>query len=160
MNKQTLTPMHLPCRQAPHRMILCLILMVMLGIATTAQAENRFSERSLRGSWGFSASGTVFPPALPSPTPAAAVGLMSFDGEGGCAFRDRINIGGMATPDFRDSFECRYSVNPDGTGSISVSFVNEPGPVPLSFVIINQRELRFIRTDAGVAEGVAKRRRP
>src|SRR5690606_2314148 len=39
-------------------------------------AQGRYSLRSLHRTYGFSASGTILPPAVPSPTPALAVGLM------------------------------------------------------------------------------------
>ena len=49
-------------------------------------------------------------------------------------------------------------MEPDGTGTITVTFMGDPGPTPLSFVVVdNERELRFVRTDLGVAEGVAWR---
>ena len=57
-------------------------------------AQGRYSLRSLHRTYGFSASGTILPPAVPSPTPAVAVGLMTFDGRGGCTIADTINIGG------------------------------------------------------------------
>jgi len=45
----------------------------------------------------------------------------------------------------------------NGRGSINVAFPGDPGPVPLSFVLVDHdREMRFIRTDLGVAAGVAK----
>lgn len=129
---------------------------------STSDASQAFSNRSVRGTWGFSASGTIVPPALPSATPAVAVGIIKFDGNGECTFTDQINIGGNAIPStgFRTSSSCDYSVSSDGTGTIGVSFPGDPGPTPLTFVIVDEgKELHFIRTDAGVANGVAKRQR-
>lgn len=119
-------------------------------------AQGRYDLRSLRRTYGFSASGTILPPAVPSPTPAVAVGLMTFDGEGNCTIADTINIGGTVA--VRGATPGTYTVDPDGTGTITVAFPGDPGPTPLSFVIVeNAHELRFVRTDLGVAEGVAKR---
>jgi hypothetical protein len=106
------------------------------------------------------AKGTIVDPASAAQTPAAAVGIMDFDGNGGCEIVDQINIGGQAISPagFRTSTTCSYAVNPDGTGTIIAEFTGDPGPTPLSFVIVDDKnELRFIRTDVGVAEGVAKR---
>jgi hypothetical protein len=115
-----------------------------------------FTNSSIRGTWGFSANGTIVPPAADAPIPAVAVGTMTFDGAGGCFIADTININGQSF--YRTSDVCIYTVNPDGTGTIEAQFPGDPEPVPLSFVIVNKRkELRFIRTDLGVASGVAKR---
>lgn len=127
--------------------------------STSAAGPHRFDNGTIKGVWGFSANGTIQPPALPSATPAVAVGLVKFDGDGRCSFTDQVNIGGTAIPStgFRTSSSCDYSVNTDGTGTITVSFPSE-GPTPLTFVIVDKaEELRFIRTDAGVASGVAKK---
>lgn len=142
--------------------LLSLFVMVLTGILfgiTGAQAEIQgagYTNKRIHGNWGFSASGTIVPPALPAATPAAAVGIITFDGEGGCSISDTINIGGTSAS--RTSTTCTYSVNPDGSGSLSALFPGDPGPTPLSFVIVdNAKEIRFIRTDLGVASGVASR---
>ncbi len=130
------------------------------GPPTVSADDDGFTNESIEGAWGFSASGTVLPPALPAATPVAAVGIMTFDGDGGCSITDQINIGGAAVPPvgFRTSTTCSYAVNSDGTGTISVLFSGDPGPIPLTFVIVDDaEEIRFIRTDLGVASGVAKR---
>lgn len=122
-----------------------------------AQGQGAFNENSIRGTWGFSAQGTVLAPDPPGPFPAAAVGIMEFSSNGDCSITDVVNFGGAATP-VRTSTECTFTVNPDGMGTILAEFPGDPGPTPLSFVIVdNKRELQFIRTDAGVARGVAKR---
>lgn len=124
--------------------------------STMAVADDRLSNRSIRGDWGFSALGTIVPPAVPAATPAAAIGTIYFDGRGGCFFDDTVNIGGTSVS--RSSTECSYTVNSNGSGSILVSFPGDPGPTPLSIVVVdNAREIRFIRTDLGIAEGVIKR---
>ena len=125
-------------------------------LAHAPAAQGRYDLRSLHRPYGFSASGTILPPALPAPTPAVAVGVMTFDGDGNCTIADTINIGGTVA--VRGATPGTYTVEPDGTGTILVTFPGDPGPTPLSFVIVeNGRELRFVRTDLGVAEGVAKR---
>jgi hypothetical protein len=110
----------------------------------------------MRGSWGFSASGTILPPAAPAPTPAVAVGLMTFDPQTrDCVIMDTINIGGARLS--RTSESCTYSLTTDGRGSIVAGFPGDPELTPLAFVLVDkEREMRFVRTDLGVAEGVAK----
>lgn len=133
-----------------------LLIVALLCAAPGAWAKKVFDAASVEGDWGFSASGTILPPALPAATPAVAVGTLSFDGIGSCTLSDTINIGGVSAS--RTSTSCSYTVNPDGTGTITVLLPGDPGPTPLSFVLVDKaRELRFIRTDLGVASGVAKR---
>lgn len=116
-----------------------------------------FTDQSLTGNWGFSASGVIVPPAVPAHVHAAAVGIMTFDGAGGCVISDTINLDGQTFAD-RQSTACSYQVNEDGTGTITAQFASEPFPVPLSFVIVGHGHgFRFIRTDAGVASGEAQR---
>jgi hypothetical protein len=143
--------------------LLSLLVMVLTSILIFGLAGNQsdaqaagFTDKRIQGDWGFSAAGTILPPALPAATPAAAVGIMAFDGMGGCSITDTINIGGTSAS--RTSTTCTYSVNPDGSGSLSALFPGDPGPTPLSFVMVdNAKEIRFIRTDLGVASGVARR---
>ncbi|NND59438.1 MAG: hypothetical protein HKN49_04145 [Gammaproteobacteria bacterium] len=122
---------------------------------TAGANQGSYSATSIKGVWAFSASGTIVPD-----TPAVAIGLAEFDGNGGCLFRDQINIGGIAQPSptgFRDSISCSYAVNTDGTGTIAVRFATDPADIPLTFVIISRAELHFIRPDLGVARGTMKR---
>jgi len=107
----------------------------------------------MRGTWGFSASGTIVPPPPLAPTPAAAVGVITFEPTGECRIDDTINIGGTIA--LRTSDSCSYVLQ-SGRGTI-VAIFGDGSIVPLSFVLVDhERELRFIRTDLGVAEGVAK----
>ena len=122
--------------------------------------DNRvFTNKSIKGRWGFSAQGTILPPFAPALTPASAVGTLDFDGSGGCSITDTENIGGIVIP-FRttDDGDCMYSVNPDGTGTLSFAFPGDPGPGLVSFVILNKNEVRDMRADSlAVATGVWKR---
>ena len=117
-----------------------------------------FTNESIKGRWGFSAQGTVLPPAVPVPTLAAAVGIVDFDGVGGCSITDTVNLGGTKIGPLTTK-TCTYSVNSNGTGTLSFAFPDDPGPTPVSFVIMdNMKEIRDIRTDQfAVAVGIFKR---
>ncbi len=125
--------------------------LLFLGIPS-AQADGHFTERSLRGVWVASASGTL------GTMQAAAVGLFTFDAAGGCTQTATLNAGGTVTP--LTSIACSYTVNSDGSGSLTVTF---PGALTFTvdFVIVEvEKELHLIVSDpAGttVASGVAKR---
>ena len=117
-----------------------------------------FTNESIKGRWGFSAQGTVLPPAVPVPTLAVAVGIVDFDGVGGCSITDTVNLGGTKIGPLTTK-TCTYSVNSNGTGTLSFAFPDDPGPTPVSFVIMdNMKEIRDIRTDQfAVAVGIFKR---
>lgn len=126
------------------------------GSASASDHGDGRTAQSLNGSWGFSAAGTIVPPAVTSPVPAAAEGTMEFNGSGGCRVTDTLNVGG--TPSTRVSTSCHYSVAADGRGKLTAEFPDEPAPVPLAFVLVRHgSEFRFIRADAVVASGVADR---
>jgi hypothetical protein len=138
------------------RAISLLLLILGLSGGPRIQAQDpQFGPESIRGNWGFSAQGIIVPPAAPQPIPAVAMGIMTFNRDGNCSISDTININGTSAS--RSSLTCTFAVNPDGTGSIEATFPGDPGPTPLSFVIADHKsEIRFIRTDLGVAAGVAK----
>ena len=117
-----------------------------------------FTNESIKGRWGLSAQGMVLPPAVPVPTLAVAVGIVDFDGVGGCSITDTLNLGGTKIGPLTTK-TCTYSVNSNGTGTLSFAFPDDPGPTPVSFVIVdNMREIIDIRTDQfAVAMGVLKR---
>jgi hypothetical protein len=116
-----------------------------------------FTNQSLEGKWGFSDQATLVPPAVPEPIPAVSVGIVDLDGEGNCTGSDRLNLNGTDIGP-RTFDTCSYSVNPDGTGSITVTIEDDPAPVSLFFVTVDkEREFRYILSGAVVGEGVAKR---
>lgn len=135
--------------------ILLLLLLGTNGGPRIQAQDPQFGTEIILGNWGFSAQGTLVPPAAPESVPAVAMGIMTFNRDGSCSISDTININGAAAS--RSSLACTFAVNPDGTGSLEAVFPGDPGPTPLSFVIAGHKsEIRFIRTDLGVATGVAK----
>jgi hypothetical protein len=114
--------------------------------------EDRFTNRSLQGGWGFSADAEIDGVGA-----AVAAGLYTFDGEGGCTFSETLNISAVGVSS-RSAEICTYSVNADGTGTIARTFA-DASISNVAFVIVDRKkELRFIVTDLGlVASGVAKR---
>jgi hypothetical protein len=128
------------------------VLAVMFGVAGASLAE-QFSESSLKGAGGFSAQGTL------GGAPAATVGLINFDGNGGCSETATLNVGGsVVTLSTTPNGSCSYDVNADGTGILNVNF---PPAFTAHFVIVDSKqEFHFIVADTGaIASGVAKRQR-
>jgi hypothetical protein len=99
-----------------------------------------FSDRSLKGYYGFNSSFSMFvasgpnQPLVPA-LPFASMGRIFFDGEGGCKVSSIGNVNGQSTPSTSSS--CRYNVNPDGTGTSEAVFPGTPiaDPIPIAFVI-------------------------
>lgn len=114
-----------------------------------AQEERKFTDRSLRGAYGLIANGF----SDGATTPGVRAGIFTFDGKGGCSIVSVVNAGTAGSVS-QNSTTCTYTVNPDGTGTLTADI-----PYNAFFVITNHgRELQVIRTEAGiVASGVAKR---
>ncbi|MEJ2365811.1 MAG: hypothetical protein P8075_13340 [Deltaproteobacteria bacterium] len=108
-----------------------------------------FSEKSVRGSYGFSFQGEIL-----GVGPVAAVGVLEADGRGNITDASRtINISGIT---FEQTFTCTYSVNPDGTGS-AVCELDEPppegAPAVETFGVVlvdNAKGFRFVGTTPGI----------
>jgi hypothetical protein len=125
------------------------------GLGSAPPAPN-CSERSLRGWYGFSMSGT-FPVAVPSSTPPlkaellAIVGKINFDGVGGTTFYSTINHeGAVGEPTYTPSgapvtARGTYTMRSDCTGSMTVPPGGIPVPVRFNFVSVdNGKELLLI----------------
>lgn len=99
---------------------------VVSGIARAAQAGG-----SLNGAYGFQVNSWPFP--------AGAIGVMNFDGAGNVAISTTTH---GDDPTARANFTGTYSVNPDGSGTIT-----SPGP-SFAFVITDGgSQLLLLRTD-------------
>jgi hypothetical protein len=134
-------------------LVSCFASVFVLGIVSNVQAQAKCSDASLKGSFGVTSTGTIV-----GVGPLAAVGVVTFDGEGNHTGFDDISINGTIS---RGTFSGTYKVNPDCTGSDIENF--EGGPtIQRNFVIVdNGREIRFIVTNPGNAvTAVAKKQSP
>jgi hypothetical protein len=138
---------------APTTLVLFAIVFV-LGIAPRAQAgENRgCSNATLRGSFGYTASGTLLPTAVPAPLagPFGEIGRQTFDGNGNTTATATINANGNIV---NVTIEGTYTVNPDCTGSMTRD-VSPLGVTAHDDLVIDDDgvELRTIATDPGEIE--------
>jgi hypothetical protein len=83
----------------------------MLGLAPNAHAQQRCSNASLRGGYGFHSSATV----VPAGTPRTVIAVFTFDGRGTYAGTVTLNDNGSIIQ-FPDTGT--YVVNPDCTGTL------------------------------------------
>ena len=141
-------------------LVTMLMLAAVLSAVVTTQAVANYSLKSLKGSYGFSGSGTLAGGTIQ----VAVVGVNSFDGAGGCQITARFNVAGAVTS--LTTATCSYTVNPNGTGGITATF-NEPpfGPFRSDFVIADsKKEIRFVLSDGfgggTVGSGVAHKQEP
>ena len=117
---------------------------------TKAQAEHRScSNATLRGGFGYTATGTLIGAPAPFAGPFGEVGRATFDGDG--------NTSGTATLSANANivnitFTGTYTVNPDCTGSMTLN-VSPLGITGTSFFVIDDDglEIRTISADQGIA---------
>ncbi len=99
------------------------------GIAT-AHAEKVFSTASIRGSYGISYS-VVLPNASGPPQFLSGTGVFQADGAGHVTGHETTNGNGQVCD---GTMTGTYTVNPDGTGTLSVTFTaTTPGCTDLTF---------------------------
>jgi hypothetical protein len=118
-----------------------------LGIVPGAQAgqDKECSNASLRGSFGFSSTGTLLAIPPPSAGPFAEIGRQTFDGRGD-------NTEGTATLSANGNinhvtFFGTYVVSPDCTGSMTLFVLPLGRTITLEFVIDDDgAELRALLT--------------
>jgi hypothetical protein len=143
------------------------VIVAALALALTARRsaadavadEEQFSNRTVRGSYGFNSSlGWLLPPAAPQAVPAAGMGKVVFDGNGNCQVTSVANFNGNIA--HLSSSSCTYSVDAGGMGSAEAVFPGAPvpGPVDVSFVIVDHGwEIRFLNTSFILGTFTARR---
>jgi hypothetical protein len=135
-----------------HTLAVVFATVFVLSIVTRAQAgEHRgCSNATLRGSFGFTSTGTLL--ALPPPLagPFAEVGRQTFDGNGNTDATATASANGNIA---KLTLQGTYAVNPDCTGSMTLFVFELNGSFNADFVIDDDgEELRVILTDPGVVE--------
>jgi hypothetical protein len=143
---------------APTTLVMVFATLLVLGIVPRAQADEHreCSDSSLRGSFGFTNTGTNL--ALPPPFagPIAQIGRQTFDGRGNTDATATLSANGNI---FRVTVQGTYSVNPDCTGSMTLSISPLGATALVDFVIDDDgSELRAIITDAGAIESLVFKR--
>lgn len=112
----------------------------------------RCTEAALRGSYGYSYSGTI---VEVGPFPISATGVITLDGAGQISGTYVTNFGRVIAGNVTGT----YAVNADCTGTAALGFVALGQNSNASFVVVdNGKEILFQSTDPRlVVTGVAKR---
>lgn len=108
---------------------------------------------TLRGSFGYTSTGTLLLSAVPAPYagPFAEVGIQSFDGRGNTQATATIDSNGNINQQV--GISGTYVVNSDCTGSMTLSVPALGATVHADFVIDHNRaEIRAVSTDSGIIE--------
>ena len=114
------------------RILFFLLTLVVVGSQSlTAHASSR-SNGTIRGSYAFTIHGQVF---LPNGSTLLIDGLAktTFDGNGNLTQLDAIAVNGNVAPGWASNTGT-YSVNPDCTGSATITNGNQP-PVHLQLIV-------------------------
>jgi hypothetical protein len=118
-----------------------------LGVVPNAQAkhDNECTQNNLNGAYGYFFTGSAVDIG-----PVAAVGLVTFDGEGNVSHKDALNTNGKT---IRRSGNGNYQVNSNCTGSVAVT--GDFGQFSFDFMIIpgsSGKEFSLILTNPGAIQ--------
>jgi hypothetical protein len=124
------------------------------GGAVEQHNVNQFSLATMKGTHGFVYNGT-----LTGIGPIASAGPIVFDGRGHLSADYNVTIDGTL---FQGSFTGTYTVNANGTGTVTLNLPRLGIQSHGSFVIVNDgNETFFTSTDPGqTVTGVTKKMRP
>jgi hypothetical protein len=126
-------------------MLCCLLALGTSALAQSANPEpnsGRCSNRTLSGTYGYSAQGQVLPaPGLAFPF--TSTGRATFDGTGNVSWVEHTVIGGAQQgADWTPSTSGTYTVNSDCTGTMVVITPNSPVPLNI-FISLAQHGKQF-----------------
>jgi hypothetical protein len=133
------------------RLLFTLSLPMLALCAASAARAQTCSDRTLKGSYGYTVTGSVITPVGPLISgPFAAVGRIVFDGEGHVSTVRSLSDNGEVLQD--DSGTGTYSLKSDCTGFFNIT-VGPPGNtvvLNLNIVFDDIGELRGIVTNSGI----------
>ena len=113
------------------RISLVLLTIALASSAVTARAS--CTNSTIKGTYAFTIHGTVFLPGGAPPLLVDGLAKTTFDGYGNLTQLDAVAVNGNVAPGWRLSMGT-YSVNPDCTGTFTVSNGNQP-PIHAQFIV-------------------------
>jgi hypothetical protein len=138
-------------------MLCCLLALGASAVAQSTKPESRAghcSNRSLSGTYGYSAQGQV----LPAPGLAflfGSTGMATFDGTGNVSWLEHTVIGGAQQgADWTPSTSGTYTVNSDCTGTMVVITPNSPVPLNIFISLVQQGKQFYSVVNGNAITGV------
>jgi len=130
---------------------------LVLGMVSKAlAADNVCSNATLKGTFAFTSTGFITPPAPAPAQPFAIVGTQTFDGNGAFTAAGTVSLNGKIIP---VTLEGRYTVNPECAGTFTAHISPVAITTNVFFVIDdNGKGFQAIQTDSGVVVTAIARR--
>jgi len=119
-----------------------------------ALADPQFSERDIKGPYGFAFDGFAGAPGAPTGNTlaVASVGRFTADGHGNITDGARTLV--VAGNAVRQTFTCTYSVNADGTGHADCIVTPQtPADEHFDFVIVNKGDEAYFTAVPAAGQG-------
>lgn len=115
-----------------------------LGLIGSLGHARTFGENDLAGAWVLTAQGTILGTAMP----LSLLGVIEFERGGHCQLDGTVNAGGLSW--LSSAASCGFQLKSNGTGSLVIKL--PPGPVvmssvPLSFIVVDEHEIRAMAID-------------
>jgi hypothetical protein len=125
--------------------------MLLLAMAAQAQCTNAL----LNGNYGFTIEGTKLA-GQGLLGPQMGVAMAQFKGDGSFTQIDTVTINGEVVADFTHSpANGTYTVNPDCTGTFTITFTDGRPPVATNFVVVdNGCEIDTVVISVGGNQGI------
>jgi len=114
------------------RILFFLLTLVVVGSQSSTAHAGACSNSTIRGSYAFTIHGTVFLPGGPTLL-IDGLARTTFDGNGNITQLDAVAANGNVPPGWRTSTGT-YSVNPDCTGTFTVSNGDQP-PIHAQMIV-------------------------
>ena len=115
------------------RISLLLMALALAASSTLTAHASACSNWTLKGTYAFTIHGTIFLPGGAPPLLVDGLAKTTFDGNGNLTQLDAVAIDGNVAPGWRPSTG-NYSVNPDCTGTFTVSNGNQP-PINAQLIV-------------------------
>jgi hypothetical protein len=115
------------------RILSFLLTLVVVGSQSSTAHASACSNLTIKGTYAFTIHGTVFLPGGAPPLLVDGLAKTTFDGNGNLTQLDAVAVNGNVAPGWASNTGI-YSVNPDCTGTFTVTNGNQP-PVHLQMIV-------------------------
>jgi len=142
-------------KQVVNILALALLTLVALGSGYAQSDSPACNNKLIAGTYGFTIQGNKLGGLGPTGL-QVGVAMTEFDGEGKFTQVDTVTINGSVVADFTHTpANGAYTVNPDCTGTFTITFTDGRPPVTANFVVVeNGKEIDTVVISAGGHQGI------